>query len=501
MFFLPAVPLEIKRRGSEAEKIYRIALSDGKQKMPRCNLLVLGEERVGKTSLIRQLIGKPFIPNLETTYGIENTRVKTVAVATIATNNENEWTTINESDQDIQHLELICSTVATKIEEKEPNFFDMHPKIEQSSFLSEDNLHKCIQQIEKKYQYPPQPRAKTSCATRQILTPPLVHSIPATTSAPKKDHKEVNVLQYTPATRPYQNVKNAPQPQTITAMNKIPPIVVPGSSSKDQKQLASKKKSDSKIMFTRRESIDISKRLKSSKKVKPALIFNTLDFAGQKGYRPMHHCFISSQAMFIVVCNLKSLVQENCNGKNSAIEELHYWLNSIHGHTRMHSVQSKALAHHDRFVFIVGTHKADITAAQIDEINVQLNEQLSNKRYFNDIFFYKRNDCDYIFAAVENSFDQFNQRQESGIEDLKKELLKASESLPFLKVLRPISWLRYENALHQKRKQFADTSIAPIMNLQDVTELAKQCGVDEVDEIHIALQFFHDTGTIIYPSE
>ena len=42
------IPLEISRRGDDAIKIYKHVLKKGKQKIPRCNLLILGEEHVGK---------------------------------------------------------------------------------------------------------------------------------------------------------------------------------------------------------------------------------------------------------------------------------------------------------------------------------------------------------------------------------------------------------------------------------------------------------------------
>ena len=38
--------------------------------------------------------------------------------------------------------------------------------------------------------------------------------------------------------------------------------------------------------------------------------FHALDFAGQKLYRPMHHCFITHRAMYIVVFNLQELVKQ-----------------------------------------------------------------------------------------------------------------------------------------------------------------------------------------------
>ena len=49
---------------------YRKALKEGKTTIKRLQLLVLGEERVGKTSLIRSLLGKEFMENCQPTQGI-----------------------------------------------------------------------------------------------------------------------------------------------------------------------------------------------------------------------------------------------------------------------------------------------------------------------------------------------------------------------------------------------------------------------------------------------
>ena len=68
---LEVIPAAIRRRGPEYVKQYRNALKEGKTTIKRLQLLVLGEERVGKTSLIRSLLGKKFVENGEATQGID----------------------------------------------------------------------------------------------------------------------------------------------------------------------------------------------------------------------------------------------------------------------------------------------------------------------------------------------------------------------------------------------------------------------------------------------
>ena len=53
----------------------------------------------------------------------------------------------------------------------------------------------------------------------------------------------------------------------------------------------------------------IEKLSRTGKGKDPPLTFHTLDFAGQKLYRPMHHCFITQHAFYIVVFNLEDFVK------------------------------------------------------------------------------------------------------------------------------------------------------------------------------------------------
>ena len=65
------IPAAIWKRGPSYVEEYRRALKEGKTSIRRLQLLVLGEERVGKTSLVRSLLGMEFLPDCEPTRGID----------------------------------------------------------------------------------------------------------------------------------------------------------------------------------------------------------------------------------------------------------------------------------------------------------------------------------------------------------------------------------------------------------------------------------------------
>ena len=65
------VPLEIQARGLRARLAYENALKTGKIKLYRTRIMLIGQDRAGKTSLKKSFLGLPFDPNEQSTDGIE----------------------------------------------------------------------------------------------------------------------------------------------------------------------------------------------------------------------------------------------------------------------------------------------------------------------------------------------------------------------------------------------------------------------------------------------
>ena len=70
-FFSSLAPLEIEARGEKAQLAYQSALKDGAVNVYRGRVLLIGQDRAGKTSLKKSLIGLPFNPKEKSTDGIE----------------------------------------------------------------------------------------------------------------------------------------------------------------------------------------------------------------------------------------------------------------------------------------------------------------------------------------------------------------------------------------------------------------------------------------------
>ena len=69
MYF--TVPPEIEFRGEKAQLAYEKALRNGSINVYRGRILLIGQDRAGKTSLKNSLIGLPFNPNEQSTEGIQ----------------------------------------------------------------------------------------------------------------------------------------------------------------------------------------------------------------------------------------------------------------------------------------------------------------------------------------------------------------------------------------------------------------------------------------------
>ena len=69
--FKYVVPVEIKAQGKRAQVAYQSALKGGSVNVSRARILLIGQDRAGKTSLKKSLIGLPFNPREKSTEGIE----------------------------------------------------------------------------------------------------------------------------------------------------------------------------------------------------------------------------------------------------------------------------------------------------------------------------------------------------------------------------------------------------------------------------------------------
>ena len=67
----PTAPVEIQAQGGVAKLLYEKALKEGSVNVYRGRILLVGQDRAGKTSLKKSLLGLPFNPKEPSTEGIQ----------------------------------------------------------------------------------------------------------------------------------------------------------------------------------------------------------------------------------------------------------------------------------------------------------------------------------------------------------------------------------------------------------------------------------------------
>ncbi|XP_065910261.1 uncharacterized protein [Dysidea avara] len=483
------VPAEVEKRGETAIQGYIAALRKGKKKMPRCKLMIVGEAGVGKTNLLNLLTGEEFVAKHEKTEGVDIDLVSTNDIITetwkksmIETNEEYRNVAVNVMADQLHKF------VPPNSKKKDASITDG------SNYRSlQEQIDELIQKYTRKpgksgYKHASSHSTKLSSEKKKnvVAVAFLPESQPVQPSAPPvavpritppqamdKIHFEVTD-QLPQGTVPVV----VPSQQSSSVVSTPPPHAAPDISSSDHTNI-----SDISII---REASKKSKQAKSAQSVLP-LKLTSFDFAGQKHYKPMHHCFITSRAIYVVAFNARQLLYGD---QTVVIQELKFWINSIRVHT-------------NAVVVLVGTHKGPYDGASGDDLTkeekrpfLQLSEQdmedINNllKRHFDkdhcNLELFKN---EKIMALVENSI---RNESRSGANIVRKTLKQLGDDHPGNKDDLPISYLHLEAMITEKRNNNGPLLITH----EEIEQCAKECGIDECQ---VSLDFFHDIGIIIDP--
>ena len=517
MYILSSViPLEIRRLGESVVQRYLQLLRKGKKKkMPRCNLIALGEERVGKTSLLSLLMGKDFIENRASTCGIDNEHVEVLESRAVCSE---MWTEVKSEDIARGNEKQFANSVA---EEVRPHLVGTglpkttSPPTPKALAASLTKIDQYLKELEEKAKQAPAP-APVGTPALQIGTLAIARAVAAKVSITAPVYQAVTTHH---RIEPHTEHRTA-TPRTLAA----PPTDVAKPKTVKQPEKEIKPRPDHSrpdpisdpaepptrhSQNTRRQP-NVGLRLKKSivttakqgvDAMEPVLQYNTLDFAGQKEYRAMHHCFIVRRAIYLVVFNLQVLRGSLCSEhrRKQALEEILYWLNSIHAH-----IYDSDRSH--KTVLLVGTHRAPNGVAPLtDEDLLSIDEafidEFARHRSIQNNVYRADPSGKFWFAAVENSMDgcEESDRKGSGASSLQEAIHCAWNNLPFKKEEYPTTWLRFEAFLNDIR-----TRETPIVNAETIRQTAREeygIGEENKEDVELALGFFHDTGTIVYPSK
>ncbi len=502
-------------------------MRQGKEKIPRCGLLFLGEARKGKTSLYKLIVGKEFDPKQKSTRGIDNNEVDTVDSRAISMN----WSEKSEEDQQKEREESHASALLRELPDLNKQ---SSPPGYQTKSLEEliRTITNIDNEINANYKRKSKKRVKNPKDFLIFGEPydglyeemfvdgdygdddedDLLDDVADIAATVKKEAPTQNAppQKAAPQSTPPQSAPEPKKPpskpkprqvsETTTSLSSSPPkksASVPDT----QKPTKLPRPNRSASLDTRERSLTINKALKKGKKERnePTLLLNVLDFAGQKNYRPMHHCFIRRRSMYIVVFNLRDMLNYLREGKSqplsyNPVEEVRYWLHSIHSHIYPPEKDKREKDELQRRVLLVGTHRnpgqgKEVTENYCKKINEFFEENiLKDERCVDHI----RTVSGQCFIAVENSCSD---PIESGAKIVRDTLHDVKSDLQFLSESYPISWLRFESRLIDLKKR---PNQKMCVQVEEVRKIAEDIGVPNPDD---ALEFFHDIGEIILLGE
>ncbi|XP_033101038.1 uncharacterized protein LOC117104330 [Anneissia japonica] len=456
------VPLEVLARGLEANNAFIDAIKEGSKPIYQTRLMLVGPERVGKTSLTKALTEQKFDATEEVTDGIEASLSCTLSVK-----HTTNWKpqpkspegTISEARQ--QYLRAVAEQVAVKLLQKK------NEKQPESQLSVKDEI-KTFESVE---------------------LPDVTKSTNTSPDAPVQSHDQMTASEDVPASdgevdvlKSTSSIDDLTSPTTPDVPEEVVQIVL--QILQDQER--------------REENEGLEETLDD-------LILSIWDFAGQDLYYITHQVFLVSRALYIICFNLchdlhapaKVQIYKREGGKVSFSEHhmsnldfIIFWLRSIYSNT----TENPSVATQEQFsppVFIAGTHReslpgnAEERQALAEEKFAVIKKALRGTPYEGHVV--------SKYYAIDNSL---RSPLDQAIVHLRDHITMVAKLEHYMGERIPIKWLDFLHEVEQLRNKQTHS-----INFTEVKELAAKCGVIKKIQLFTMLHFYHDLGNIIYYGE
>ncbi|KAL8574880.1 hypothetical protein ACOMHN_003440 [Nucella lapillus] len=523
-------PREILARGLEAVKAYDQSCTQGTQPVFRTRLMLVGKDRVGKTSLKKALTGQQHNAAEESTDGIDLS-----ASCSFNLSNRSSWklaikgdnTARQEKQQDRLDLGILggpegleeeynqavaanivqellyqqqshdkttptttTTTIANTAADTTPtppytpfssgSGSNVHTNVHSTSAKSSSSLSKPVSSSSR--------AATTSSASSSTLKSGRQGSVDSrkstSTTTPSRGGNRT-----TSRNTSRSSLQDNPKDSIPEISPDLPERVV----TLVQEMLTGIQRRNS--LASAPESVGDSEKGKSEGVEKAKMVvLNIWDFAGQAVYYTTHQVFLTSRAVYVIVFNLcDDLVPVNAENEEaeeseelSTLEYMDFWMRSIHSHAAENTRDSIENSTLSPPIFVVGTHRNSlhedpvVRSELVEEKFSELRDFLTGKPYTHHLV--------TPFFAVENSLDG-----DEEIIKLKAEMERVAGQQWYMGEQMPIRWLRFE----QELTHLADTGVH-CATLSQVSEMARNHGVETAEELRTLLTFYHDLGLLIH---
>ena len=449
MFYI-LVPPEILARGPAALEAYKQALAEGRTSVKRVPIMLIGQNRAGKTSLKKSLKGICFDPEENSTVGIE------VDPSLFKVTTETWRTGMTENDQNAEEaISLYLHTamwMVDKLKERRNS-----TQVETDTEENETTLDSEITEI------PSEPRP-----TEQL-----------------SDSEKAEI---------------SSKPRAMSSRDG--PQVSPGPSEQYQED-----EFDSPAPCVPEEVATVTETLlQGCFEDNREDVYSTLwDFAGQSVYYVTHPLFMSPRAMYCLVYDLSlnpdelaepPLKQgvyekspERFNPKTN-LDYLDFWMMSVASLAsgedgNRNESQSEGLPKKLPAVFLVCTH-ADTPYTNRDP------RELANKIF--GCLRKKPYGTHLIDVFVVDNTKSGTESECSEVMRLRQEIRTTAKNLPHIKEDIPIKWLKFEkilNAMKEGGQRRISLDLAKGI-------ASKDCNIDQDKDLGTLINYLHDLRSLIH---
>ncbi|XP_022096049.1 uncharacterized protein LOC110982143 isoform X2 [Acanthaster planci] len=474
-----ALPFEISE--PKAKEAFKKALEDGSKEVHRTRLMIVGQERVGKTSLMKNLTHQSFNRNELSTEGITSSLVCNIDIKHATCTS---WRLHQEGG--VSHDPTSFKEEYEQCMASEVDFNIQQGIIEDFAAFYEQLMWNSIDFV--------QPGKESSEEQATIEE----ESSEEQTTIEEESSEEQTTIEEESSEEQKTREKN---------------------SSKEQKTMEKESSEEQAIMekdLTEKhtpvpaeaDKIKVKKlrQRQASGGAEEPIVLSIWDFAGQDLYYTTHQTFLSSRAIYVIVFNLchdldKPVPHPDCSTNPQAqsawtmtpLQYLDFWMQSVYTYTK-----ENASPHHVRLdqksppIFLVGTHRNSVGGEDISDqerkllINdkfTRIRQELCNKPYWRFMV--------NSFYAIENSLPYSRK-----ISHLRDHIESVARKEPYMGEEIPLRWLLFDrNKMTKVAKNIKRGTETPVLTLKQIKDAF---GIEDETELLTMLKFYHDLGHIIY---
>ncbi|XP_033122188.1 uncharacterized protein LOC117121184 [Anneissia japonica] len=443
------LPAQIKARGKDAVNAFLNEIEKGEMTLVNSRVMFLGKEGAGKTSLVNSILGKQFDENEPSTCGIVTTTV-------FQTGEDcNKW----EEHKDVDVCEL-------------------------TKQIREYNI---AERIARKLE-PPESQETTSMSVS-----------PSSTASPMETSEEATSL--TSEERETSDVSQRAANVSTRHFDRLPEeIFKKVVANLDRQNLEPSSIKEPKPGRLKRFFIKIKRKKATNKNAGfvrvvenvPSDVTCIWDYAGQISYYITHRFFLTDGSSYVVAFSLFEPLNELAKSRGplknqfemTNLQMIIFWIRSIYEHAVLQYNASTKLINDtiaSPTISLVGTHKDKLEGSeedkqdQIEAIFKIIFEEINGMPFEIHV--------DRTMYAVDNT-----SANDKGIEELKKNLGGYTKQMA--KTV-PTKWVDFQSKIQEVGK----TTLR--MSLDEVTQIAVDCGIPNENTIHI-LNYLNDCGIIMY---